>query len=59
MLTPTEIKTALQCLRSIGWKHCSDCPYHGKNLPPCIEAVTKDAEEYIDKHEQIKEFEGV
>lgn len=56
MRTPEEIKAALQCLRSIGWKYCSDCPYHGKGLPPCTESVTKDAEEYIDQHENDKQI---
>ena len=58
MHTSEEIKAALRCLRTIGWKHCSDCPYHGKGLPPCTEAVTKDAEEYINEHERINNNEN-
>lgn len=52
MHTPEEIKAALRCLGSMGWKNCSECPYHGKGLPPCRIAVTKDAEEYINEHEK-------
>lgn len=52
MRTPEEIKAAKRCIRSVGWKNCSNCPYHGRGKPPCIEAATKDVEKYIDKHEK-------
>lgn len=38
----------LQCLGGDGHQpRCSDCPYHGKGLPPCRIAICKDAERVI------------
>ena len=41
--TYDEIKQGLECLGGQREKECSDCPYHGKGLPPCRIAICKDS----------------
>lgn len=49
MKTPEEIKRALACpVREQGEQlECSECVYHGRELPPCLPAMHEDAIEYI------------
>lgn len=54
MKTPEEIKKALACPVCVRdyLLGCSDCVYHGRELPPCLPAMHQDA---IDCIQQLEE----
>lgn len=53
MRTPEEIKKALACPvhKRTFLLACSECPYHGRDLIPCRQAVISDALALIDQLE--------
>ena len=54
MRTAAEIISGLECLGSKREQKCSDCPWHGKGLPPCRIAICESAIAYIESEEESR-----
>ena len=52
MHTAADIIRGLECVGgNCEFRGCSDCPWHGKGLPPCRIAVCESAIAYIQSEE--------
>jgi hypothetical protein len=56
--TYDEIKQGLECIGGQRNQNCSDCPYHGKYLPPCRMVICEDAIRCVELCQMISKTIG-